>query len=232
MAGETIITVVGNLTADPEVRTLSNGSAVASFTIASTPRTFNRNTNQFEDGAALFMRCSAWRDLAEHCANSLSKGMRVIAQGRLSQRSYQAQDGSNRTVVELTIDEIGPSLRYATAQVTRQSSATGFAGGARAMGASGAGVSGAMGAGAGAYQGGGYAGGANYAANQAANHAAQAAHNSSRAQSANATAADPWSAAGPTNDAFTTFGAGADFGANSDFGANPDFGADADEPEF
>lgn len=215
MAGETIITVVGNLTADPEVRTLSNGSAVASFTIASTPRTFNRNTNQFEDGAALFMRCSAWRDLAEHCANSLSKGMRVIAQGRLSQRSYQAQDGSNRTVVELTIDEIGPSLRYATAQVTRQSSATGFAGGARAMGA-----------GAGAYQGGGYAGGANYAANQAANQATQAAQAASRAQSANATAADPWSAAAPTNDAFSTFGAGADFGTSSDFGA------DAEEPEF
>lgn len=231
MAGETIITVVGNLTADPEVRTLSNGSAVASFTIASTPRTFNRNTNQFEDGPALFMRCSAWRDLAEHCANSLSKGMRVIAQGRLSQRSYQAQDGSNRTVVELTIDEIGPSLRYATAQVTRQSSATGFAGGARAMGAAGAsgfgsGASGAGAMGAGAYQGGGYAGGANYAANQAANHAAQANQAASRAQSANATAADPWSAAGPTNDAFTTFGAGADFGTSSDFGA------DAEEPEF
>lgn len=232
MAGETIITVVGNLTADPEVRTLSNGSAVASFTIASTPRTFNRNTNQFEDGPALFMRCSAWRDLAEHCANSLSKGMRVIAQGRLSQRSYQAQDGSNRTVVELTVDEIGPSLRYATAQVTRQSSATGFAGGARAMGAAGAsgfgsGASGAGAMGAGAYQGGGgYAGGANYAANQAANHAAQANQAASRAQSANATAADPWSAAGPTNDAFTTFGAGADFGTSSDFGA------DAEEPEF
>lgn len=226
MAGETIITVVGNLTADPEVRTLSNGSAVASFTIASTPRTFNRNTNQFEDGPALFMRCSAWRDLAEHCTNSLSKGMRVIAQGRLSQRSYQAQDGSNRTVVELTVDEIGPSLRYATAQVTRQSSATGFAGGARAMGAAGAGFGSGSGSGSGAYQGGGYAGGANYAANQAANHAAQANQAASRAQSANATAADPWSAAGPTNDAFTTFGAGADFGTSSDFGA------DAEEPEF
>ena len=229
MAGETIITVVGNLTADPEVRTLSNGSAVASFTIASTPRTFNRNTNQFEDGPALFMRCSAWRDLAEHCANSLSKGMRVIAQGRLSQRSYQAQDGSNRTVVELTVDEIGPSLRYATAQVTRQSSATGFAGGARAMGAGASGFGSGAGAGAmgaGAYQGGGYAGGANYAANQAANQAAQANQAASRAQSANATAADPWSAAGPTNDAFTTFGAGADFGTSSDFGA------DAEEPEF
>ena len=119
MAGETIITVVGNLTADPELRTTGNGASVASFTIASTARTYNRNTGQFEDGNALFMRCSAWRDLAEHCASTLSKGMRVIAQGRLQQRSYQAQDGSNRTVIEMTIDEIGPSLRYATAQVTR-----------------------------------------------------------------------------------------------------------------
>ena len=122
MAGETIITVVGNLTADPEIRTVGNGSSVASFTIASTPRTWNRNTGQFEDGQALFMRCSAWRDMAEHCAQSLSKGMRVIAQGRLQQRSYQAQDGSNRTVIELQVDEIGPSLKYATAQVQKMQS--------------------------------------------------------------------------------------------------------------
>ena len=189
MAGETIITVVGNLTSDPELRALSTGASVASFTIASTPRTFNRNTNQFEDGPALFMRCSAWRDLAEHCANSLSKGMRVIAQGRLSQRSYQAQDGSNRTVVELTVDEIGPSLRYATAQVNRQSSSTGFAGGSRAANAAGA----------------GYAGGANYAAGQAASQHA-----------ASSSAADPWSAAAPTNDSFSTFGANSDFGGDSE----------------
>ena len=110
MAGETIITVVGNLTADPEIRTVGNGSSVASFTIASTPRTWNRNTGQFEDGQALFMRCSAWRDMAEHCAQSLSKGMRVIAQGRLQQRSYQANDGSQRTVIELQVDEIGPCV--------------------------------------------------------------------------------------------------------------------------
>ena len=122
MAGETVITVVGNLTADPELRTTSSGASVASFTIASTPRTWNRSTNQFEDGQALFMRCSAWRDLATHCAQSLAKGMRVIAQGRLQQRSYQAQDGSNRTVIELQVDEIGPSLRYATAQVQKMQS--------------------------------------------------------------------------------------------------------------
>lgn len=128
MAGETVITIIGNLTADPEIRTTGSGVSVASFTIASTPRTWNRSTNQFEDGQALFMRCSAWRDLATHCAQSLAKGMRVIAQGRLQQRSYQAQDGSNRTVIELQVDEIGPSLRYATAQVQKMQSG-GYQGG-------------------------------------------------------------------------------------------------------
>lgn len=129
MAGETVITIVGNLTADPEIRTTGSGASVASFTIASTPRTWNRNTNQFEDGQALFMRCSAWRDLATHCAQSLAKGMRVIAQGRLQQRSYQAQDGSNRTVIELQVDEIGPSLKYATAQVQQSGGYQGGNGG-------------------------------------------------------------------------------------------------------
>lgn len=128
MAGETVITIVGNLTADPETRTTQNGGTVCNFTIASTPRSWNRNTNQFEDGQALFMRCSAWRDLATHCAQSLAKGMRVIAQGRLQQRSYQAQDGSNRTVIELQVDEIGPSLKYATAQVQKMQSG-GYQGG-------------------------------------------------------------------------------------------------------
>jgi single-strand DNA-binding protein len=128
MAGETQITLIGNITADPESRTIGNGTQVANFTIASTPRTFNRQTNQFEDGQALFMRCSAWRELADHVSQTLSKGMRVIAQGSLQQRSYQAQDGSNRTVVEMTLSEIGPSLRYATAQVTRvQSNNHGYA---------------------------------------------------------------------------------------------------------
>ena len=116
MAGETIIAVVGNLTADPEIRTTGSGAAVASFTIASTPRTWNRNTNQFEDGQALFMRCSAWRDMAEHCAQSLAKGMRVIAQGRLTQHSWEDEQHQRRTSMELQVDEIGPSLRYATAQ--------------------------------------------------------------------------------------------------------------------
>lgn len=117
--GETVITIVGNLTADPELRTTGQGAQVASFTIANTARVYNKQTGQYEDGAALFMRCSAWRDMASHCAQSLAKGMRVIAQGRLQQHSYQAQDGTNRTVMELQVDEIGPSLRYATAQVSR-----------------------------------------------------------------------------------------------------------------
>lgn len=122
MAGETVITIVGNLTADPELRTTRNGGMVANFSIAATPRVFDKQSNQWVDGDALFLRCSAWRDLATHCAQSLSKGMRVIAQGRLQQRSYQAQDGSNRTVIELQVDEIGPSLKYATAQVQKMQS--------------------------------------------------------------------------------------------------------------
>lgn len=140
MAGETVITIVGNLTADPELRTTRNGGTVANFSIAATPRVFDKQSNQWVDGDALFLRCSAWRDLASHCAQTLRKGMRVIAQGRLQQRPYQAQDGSNRTVVELQVDEIGPSLKYATAQVQRQqhgngggfqgNNAGGFAGGA------------------------------------------------------------------------------------------------------
>lgn len=125
MAGETIITVVGNLTAEPETRTTSKGDTVCNFSIAATPRSFNKQTNQWEDGDALFMRCTAWRDLAAHCAQTLHKGMRVIAQGRLQQRTYQAKDGTNRTIVEMQVDEIGPSLRYATAQVARIQHANG-----------------------------------------------------------------------------------------------------------
>jgi len=127
MAGETIITVVGNLTADPELRYTQNGLAVANFTIASTPRTFDRQTNDWKDGEALFLRASCWREFAEHVAGSLTKGSRVIAQGRLKQRSYQDRDGNNRTAIELEVDEIGPSLRYATAQVTRTSGGGGRA---------------------------------------------------------------------------------------------------------
>ena len=128
MAGETVITIIGNLTADPEMRTTRNGATVTNFSIAATPRVFDKQSNQWVDGEALFLRCTAWRDLASHCVQTLRKGMRVIAQGRLQQRSYQAQDGSNRTVIELQVDEIGPSLRYATAQVQKMQSG-GYQGG-------------------------------------------------------------------------------------------------------
>ena len=131
MAGETIITVVGNLTADPELRYTQNGLAVANFTIASTPRTFDRQANEWKDGEALFLRASVWREFAEHVASSLTKGSRVIAQGRLKQRSYETKEGEKRTSMELEVDEIGPSLRYATAQVTRTSGGSGGTGGGR-----------------------------------------------------------------------------------------------------
>jgi single-strand DNA-binding protein len=122
MAGETVITVVGNLTSDPELRYTQGGLAVANFTIASTPRSFDRASNDWKDGEALFLRASVWREFAEHVAGSLTKGSRVIATGRLKQRSYETKEGEKRTSIELEIDEIGPSLRYATAQVTRASS--------------------------------------------------------------------------------------------------------------
>ena len=142
---ETIITVVGNLTADPELRYTQSGAAVASFTIASTPRTFDRQANEWKDGEALFLRCSAWREMGENAAGSLSKGMRVIAQGRLQQRSYQDRDGNNRVSIELSVDEIGPSLRYATASVTRGERGGGRPGGAAGAPSAGAGSWGAPG---------------------------------------------------------------------------------------
>ena len=122
MAGETVITVVGNLTSDPELRYTQNGLAVANFTIASTPRNFDRASNEFKDGETLFLRASVWREFAEHVAGSLTKGTRVIATGRLKQRDYQTKEGEKRTSIELEVDEVGPSLRYATAQITRAAS--------------------------------------------------------------------------------------------------------------
>ncbi|MEE3852116.1 single-stranded DNA-binding protein [Gordonia sp. LSe1-13] len=121
MAGDTVITVVGNLTADPELRFTPSGAAVANFTVASTPRTFDRQTNEWKDGEALFLRCNIWRDAAENVTESLSKGTRVVVQGRLKQRSFETREGEKRTVVELEVDEIGPSLRYATAKVNKAS---------------------------------------------------------------------------------------------------------------
>ncbi|TFC59441.1 MULTISPECIES: single-stranded DNA-binding protein [unclassified Cryobacterium] len=125
MAGETVITIVGNLTSDPELRYTQNGLAVANFTIASTPRNFDRATSEFKDGDPLFLRASVWREFAEHVAGSLTKGSRVIASGRLKQRSYETKEGEKRTSMELEIDEIGPSLRYATASLTRAQSGGG-----------------------------------------------------------------------------------------------------------
>ena len=119
-SGETVTTVVGNLTADPELRFTNSGTAVANFTVASTPRFYDRQDGEWKDGQALFLRCTLWRQPAENVAESLTKGTRVIVQGRLRQRSFEAKDGSKRTVVELEVDEIGPALRYATATVTKR----------------------------------------------------------------------------------------------------------------
>jgi single-strand DNA-binding protein len=132
MAGETVITVVGNLTADPELRFTPNGDAVANFTIASTPRQFDKQTNEWKDGDALFLRCSVWREVAENVAESLTRGSRVVAQGRLKQRSYETKEGEKRTVVELDVDEVGPSLKYATVRVNKV--AKGSRGGGAASG--------------------------------------------------------------------------------------------------
>ncbi|MGY1706282.1 single-stranded DNA-binding protein [Geodermatophilus sp. SYSU D00697] len=119
MAGDTVLTIIGNLTSDPELRWTPSGAAVADFTIASTPRTLDRQTQEWKDGEALFLRCSCWRQMAEHVAESLTRGSRVMAQGRLKQRSFETKEGEKRTVVELEVDEIGPSLRYATATVAK-----------------------------------------------------------------------------------------------------------------
>jgi single-strand DNA-binding protein len=121
MAGETVITLVGNLTADPELRFTPSGAPVANFTVASTPRTFDRQTGEWKDGDAMFLSCAVWRQAAENVAESLQKGMRVIVQGRLKSRSYETREGERRTVFEVDVDEIGPALKYATAKVTRTS---------------------------------------------------------------------------------------------------------------
>ena len=129
MAGDTVITVVGNLTADPELRFTPSGAAVANFTVASTPRTFDKNSNEWKDGEALFLRCSVWRQAAENVAESLHRGTAVIVQGRLKQRSYETKEGEKRTVYELDVDEVGPSLKFATAKVTKASRGGGGGGG-------------------------------------------------------------------------------------------------------
>jgi single-strand DNA-binding protein len=144
VAGDTTITVVGNLTADPELRFTPSGAAVANFTVASTPRTFDRQSGEWKDGDALFLRCNVWRQAAENVAESLTRGMRVMVSGRLRQRSFETREGEKRTVVELEVDEVGPSLRYATAKVNKVNRGGG---------------SGGYGGGGGAGGGGGYGGG-------------------------------------------------------------------------
>ena len=148
MAGDTVITVVGNLTADPELRFTPSGAAVANFTVASTPRTFDRQSGEWKDGEALFLRCNIWRQAAENVAETLTRGARVIVQGRLKQRSFETREGEKRTVIELEVDEVGPSLRYATASVTKASRSGG-----------GGGYGGAANGGGGYGGGGGYSGG-------------------------------------------------------------------------
>jgi single-strand DNA-binding protein len=129
MAGDTVITVIGNITGDPELRFTPSGAAVANFTVASTPRAFDRQSNEWKDGETLFMRCSVWRDAAENVAESLGRGTRVIVSGRLKSRSYETKEGEKRTVVEMEVDEVGPSLRYASAKVTKTQRGSGGGGG-------------------------------------------------------------------------------------------------------
>jgi single-strand DNA-binding protein len=146
MAGDTIITVIGNITGDPELRFTPSGAAVANFTVASTPRQFDRQSNEWKDGETLFMRCSVWRDAAENVAESLARGTRVIVSGRLKSRSYETKEGEKRTVVEMEVDEVGPSLRYATAKVNRTQRGGGGFGGQQG-GGSGGGFGGQQGGG-------------------------------------------------------------------------------------
>ncbi len=136
MAGDTTLTIIGNLTGDPELRFTPSGAAVANFTVASTPRMYDRNSGEWKDGETLFMRCSVWRDAAENVAESLGRGTRVIVSGRLKSRSYETKEGEKRTVVELEVDEVGPSLRYASAKVTKtqRGGGGGFGGGGGGFG--------------------------------------------------------------------------------------------------
>ncbi|MDQ1056282.1 single-strand DNA-binding protein [Arthrobacter globiformis] len=160
MAGETTITVIGNLTNDPELRFTPSGSAVANFTIASTPRTFDRQSNEWKDGETLFLRASVWREAAENVAESLTKGTRVIVSGRLKSRSYETKEGEKRTVIELEVDEIGPSLRYANAKVnrTQRSGGQGGFGGGNSGGFGGGGFGGGQGGNQGGNTGGSWGG--------------------------------------------------------------------------
>jgi len=184
MAGETPITVVGNLTADPELRFTPSGAAVASFTVASTPRTFDRQSNEWKDGESLFLRCSVWRQAAENAAESLTKGMRVIVSGRLKANTYETREGEKRTSYEVDVEEVGPSLKYASAKVTKTQRQGGSGFGGDDPWASGGNQGGApanQGAGQGA-QGGGNQGGGNQGGGQGGGWGGQQ----------SAPASDPW----------------------------------------
>nr|WP_298988209.1 single-stranded DNA-binding protein [uncultured Micrococcus sp.] len=193
MAGETVITVVGNLTADPELRFTPNGAAVANFTIASTPRTFDRQTNEWKDGETLFLRASIWREAAENVAETLTKGTRVVAQGRLKARTYDDREGNKRTSYELDVDEIGPSLKYATAKVTRsqRGGGGGFGGGQQGGGFGGPqqGGSGFGGNAGGGSNDGGFGGGQQSGGQQSGGWGGQQG-------GANAAPQDPWAGSG------------------------------------
>jgi len=204
MAGDTVITIIGNLTADPELRFTPSGAAVANFTVASTPRQFDRTSNEWKDGETLFMRCSVWRDAAENVAESLQRGARVLVSGRLKSRSYETKEGEKRTVIEMDVDEVGPSLRYATAKVNRTQRGTGGGGGFN-------------GGGAGAASGGGQGGGA------------QGGGSTGGSGGQSAPADDPW-ATGPSAPANTGGGQGGGqpAGQQGGWGKGPSY----DEPPF
>ncbi len=221
MAGDTVITVVGNLTGDPELRFTPNGAAVANFTIASTPRNFDRASGEWKEGETLFLRASVWREAAENVAETLRKGMRVIAQGRLKSRSYETKEGERRTSMELEIEEIGPSLRFASASVNRnQRSGGNNFGGQQGGGFNNGGGNNFAGANQGGFNGGntgsqqgGFSGGNGYSNNNGGgNFGASQGNQQSSPQSAPAPSADPW---------------GAQSGGNYDWGA-----ASEDEPPF
>jgi single-strand DNA-binding protein len=194
MAGETPITVIGNLTADPELRFTPSGAAVANFTVASTPRTFDRQTNEWKDGEALFLNCSVWRQAAENAAESLVRGMRVIVSGRLKARSYETREGEKRTVFEIDVDEVGPSLKYATAKVsktTRSGSGGGTGGGGGYGGGDDPWSSG------GGQQGGGQQGGGQQGGGQQGSGSGGGGWGGQQSAPSSAPQNDPWASSGP-----------------------------------
>jgi len=206
MAGDTVITLVGNLVDDPELRFTPSGAAVAKFRIASTPRTFDRQTNEWKDGESLFLTCNVWRQPAENCAETLQRGMRVIVQGRLRQRTYDTKEGEKRTVYEVEVDEVGPSLLRATAKVTKAQRAGG-------QGAPGGGFGGNAGGGGG-YNGGGQQGG---------NGGGWGSQNSGGGQSGPSD--DPWASSAPAS-------GGQQGGSGGGWGAPAGGGGFSDEPPF